>query len=45
MAAAGLSADLFGHRLFPVGTLYDPFVCRALDSLIYGAYSELPPTV
>lgn len=38
MAAAGLSAELFGHRLFPVGTLYDPFVARALDSLIYGAY-------
>ena len=38
MAAAGLSAELYGHRLFPVGTLYDPFVCRALDSLIYGAY-------
>ena len=34
MAAAGLSAELFGHRLFPVGTLYDPFVARALDSLI-----------
>ena len=40
MAAAGLSAELFGHRLFPVGTLYDPFVCRALDSLIYGARSS-----
>ncbi|EOD25688.1 putative transketolase [Emiliania huxleyi CCMP1516] len=38
MAAAGLSAELFGHRLFPVGTLYDPFVARALDSLIYGTY-------
>ena len=40
MAAAGLSAELFGHRLFPVGTLYDPFVCRALDSLIYGTYMK-----
>ena len=40
MAATGLSAELFGHRLFPVGTLYDPFVCRALDSLIYGAYMK-----
>ena len=38
LSAAGLSEPLFGARVLPVGTLYDPFVCRALDSLIYGAY-------
>jgi len=40
LAAAGLSAQLFGHRLFPIGTLYDPFVARALDSLLYACYSD-----
>ncbi|HEX9991408.1 MAG TPA: 1-deoxy-D-xylulose-5-phosphate synthase N-terminal domain-containing protein [Acidimicrobiales bacterium] len=35
----GLSAELFGELLFPVGTLYDPFVCRGLDAFIYGVYS------
>jgi pyruvate dehydrogenase E1 component len=25
--------------LFPVGTVYDPFVCRGLDALIHGLYS------
>merc|ERR1719311_72945 len=38
LGSAGLSADLFGHRLFPIGTLYDPFVARALDALLYGCY-------
>mmetsp|Transcript_134058 Transcript_134058/g.244541 ORF Transcript_134058/g.244541 Transcript_134058/m.244541 type:complete len:860 (+) Transcript_134058:1166-3745(+) len=38
LAAAGLSAEMFGHRLFPIGTLYDPFVARALDALHYGCY-------
>ncbi len=27
LGAAGLSHSLFGKRLIPVGTLYDPFVC------------------
>lgn len=40
LASAGLSAQLFGHRLFPIGTLYDPFVARALDSLHYGCYMD-----
>eukprot|EP00939_MAST-03C_sp_MAST-3C-sp1_P001018 g1018.t1 len=38
LAAAGLSAELFGQRLFPIGTLYDPFIARGLDSLNYGTY-------
>lgn len=35
----GLAESFSGQRLLPVGTLYDPFVCRGLDALIYGAYS------
>ena len=33
LAAAGLSGDLFGTRLVPIGTLYDPFIARGLDAL------------
>ena len=35
----GLSGDLSAQPLLPVGTVYDPFVCRGLDALIYAAYS------
>ncbi len=35
----GLSAELSGEPLLPIGTLYDPFVARALDAYIYGVYS------
>jgi pyruvate dehydrogenase E1 component len=35
----GMSHELNGELLLPVGTLYDPFVCRGLDALIYGVYS------
>ena len=34
----GLSYELTGQHLFPLGTVYDPFVCRGLDALIYGLY-------
>jgi pyruvate dehydrogenase E1 component len=40
LAAAGLSGDLFATRLFPVGTLYDPFIARGLDSLNYACYQD-----
>jgi pyruvate dehydrogenase E1 component len=40
LASAGLSAEIFGHRLFPIGTLYDPFVARCLDAIHYGAYMK-----
>jgi pyruvate dehydrogenase E1 component len=40
LAAAGLSHSLFGERLLPVGTLYDPFVCRGLDALNYACYQD-----
>ncbi|MDW8215935.1 MAG: pyruvate dehydrogenase, partial [Roseiflexaceae bacterium] len=35
----GLSHEINGQMLFPIGTVYDPFVCRGLDALIYGLYS------
>jgi pyruvate dehydrogenase E1 component len=40
LAAAGLSGDLFRTRLFPIGTLYDPFIARGLDSLNYACYQD-----
>ncbi len=40
LAAAGLSGDLFGQRLFPIGTLYDPFIARGLDALNYACYQD-----
>ena len=35
----GLSWDHSGQPLLPVGTVYDPFVCRGLDAFIHGTYS------
>ena len=40
LGAAGLSHSLFGERLLPIGTLYDPFVSRALDALNYACYQD-----
>jgi pyruvate dehydrogenase E1 component len=40
LAAAGLSHSLFGKRLLPVGTVYDPFVARGLDALNYACYQD-----
>lgn len=40
LAALGLSAPLWGERLFPVGTLYDPFISRGLDALNYACYQD-----
>ncbi len=40
LAAAGLSNRLFGKRLIPVGTVYDPFVFRGLDALNYACYQD-----
>ena len=39
LAMFGLSHEYNGEVLFPVGTIYDPFVARGLDALIYGVYS------
>ena len=40
LAAAGLSHSVFGKRLIPIGTVYDPFVCRGLDALNYACYQD-----
>jgi pyruvate dehydrogenase E1 component len=40
LTAFGLSAPLFGTRLLPVGTVYDPFIARGLDALNYGCYQD-----
>ena len=40
LAAAGLSHSLFGKRLIPIGTVYDPFVARGLDALNYACYQD-----
>ena len=40
LAAGGLSHSLFGKRLIPIGTVYDPFVSRGLDALNYACYQD-----
>lgn len=40
LGAAGLSHSLFGKRLIPVGTVYDPFIARGLDALNYACYQD-----
>ena len=40
LGAAGLSHSLFGERLLPVGTVYDPFIARGLDALNYACYMD-----
>ena len=40
LGAAGLSASLTGARVLPIGTVYDPFVNRGLDALIYACYQD-----
>jgi pyruvate dehydrogenase E1 component len=38
LSALGLSDAIGGERLLPIGTLYDPFICRGLDALNYACY-------
>ena len=40
LAALGLSEPLFGTRLLPIGTLYDPFIKRGHDALNYACYQD-----
>ena len=40
LAALGLAGPLFGARLLPIGTLYDPFIKRGLDALNYACYQD-----
>ncbi|HEX9190249.1 MAG TPA: pyruvate dehydrogenase, partial [Vicinamibacteria bacterium] len=39
LGALGLSRELSGVTLLPIGTLYDPFVSRGLDALYHALYS------
>jgi pyruvate dehydrogenase complex dehydrogenase (E1) component len=36
----GLAPELHGEMLWPIGTIYDPFVERGLDALKYGTYAH-----
>jgi pyruvate dehydrogenase E1 component len=40
LSAFGLSHSLFGERVIPIGTLYDPFIERGLDALNYACYQD-----
>jgi pyruvate dehydrogenase E1 component len=40
LSALGLSHSIFGERILPVGTLYDPFIERGLDALNYACYQD-----
>jgi pyruvate dehydrogenase E1 component len=40
LAALGLAGPLFGARLIPIGTVYDPFIARGLDALNYACYQD-----
>jgi pyruvate dehydrogenase E1 component len=40
LGALGLSGSLFNQRLLPIGTVYDPFICRGLDALNYACYQD-----
>ncbi len=39
LGALGLTHELSGVTLLPIGTLYDPFVSRGLDALYHALYS------
>ncbi|MBV9826329.1 MAG: transketolase [Alphaproteobacteria bacterium] len=40
LGAFGLAGPLFGARLLPIGTIYDPFIKRGLDALNYALYQD-----
>ncbi|MER8420308.1 1-deoxy-D-xylulose-5-phosphate synthase N-terminal domain-containing protein [Mesorhizobium sp. M1329] len=40
LSALGLSHSVFGKRLLPIGTLYDPFIQHGLDALNYACYQD-----
>ena len=40
LGAAGLSHSLWGKRIIPIGTVYDPFVHRGLDALNYACCQD-----
>ncbi len=40
LSQLGLSHEHHGELLLPVGTVYDPFVLRGLDALVYATYND-----
>lgn len=40
LASLGQAEKHFGERLLPIGTVYDPFICRGLDALNYACYQD-----
>ena len=40
LSALGLSHSIFGERILPIGTLYDPFIYRGADALNYACYQD-----
>ena len=40
LGAAGLGPSMTGARILPIGTVYDPFVNRGLDALLYACYQD-----
>jgi pyruvate dehydrogenase E1 component len=40
LSGLGLSYAIHGERLLPIGTVYDPFICRGLDALNYACYQN-----
>ena len=40
LGALGLAGELFGTRLLPIGTLYDPFIQRGLDAMNHACYQD-----
>jgi pyruvate dehydrogenase E1 component len=40
LAMLGLAPEMQGEMLWPIGTIYDPFVERGLDALKYGTYAH-----
>lgn len=40
LAMLGLTPEMQGEMLWPIGTVYDPFIERGLDALKYGTYAH-----
>lgn len=40
LSQLGLAHEHHGEMLLPVGTVYDPFVLRGLDALVYATYND-----
>lgn len=40
LSSLGQAEKHFGERILPIGTVYDPFICRGLDALNYACYQD-----